>query len=36
MTDLNARKRLVRRLPTSGMVDDWIAAARNLDPMVKY
>jgi len=36
MTELNARKRLVRRLPTSGMVDDWIAAARDLDPMVKY
>ena len=36
MTELNARKRLVRRLPTSGMVDDWIAAAKDLDPMVKY
>ena len=36
MTELNARKRLVRRLPTSGMVDDWIEAAKGLDPMVKY
>ena len=36
MTELNARKRLVRRLPTSGMVEDWIAAAKDLDPMVKY
>ncbi len=36
MTELNARKRLVRRLPTSGMVDDWIEAAKDLDPMVKY
>ena len=36
MTELNARKRLVRRLPTSGMVDDWIEAAKDLNPMVKY
>ena len=36
MTELNARKRLVRRLPTSGMVDDWIVAAKDLDPVVKY
>jgi len=36
MTELNARKRLVRRLPTSGMVDDWVVAAKDLNPMVKY
>ena len=36
MTDLNARRRLVRRLPTSGMVEGWVAAAKDLDPMVKY
>jgi len=36
MTELNARKRLVRRLPTSGMVDDWVLAAKQLEPMVRY
>lgn len=36
MADLNARKRLVRRLPTSGMVDGWVEAARELEPMVRY
>ena len=36
MTELNARKRLVRRLPTAGMVNGWVAAARELDPMVRY
>ena len=36
MSDLNARKRLVRRLPTYGMVDGWVGAARNLDPLVRY
>jgi len=36
MSDLNARKRLVRRLPTFGMVDGWVGAARDLDPLVRY
>lgn len=36
MSDLNARKRLVRRLPTFGMVDGWVGAAKNLDPLVRY
>lgn len=36
MTELNTRKRLVRRLPTSGMVESWVVAAKDLDPMVKY
>lgn len=36
MTELNARKRLVRRLPTAGMVNGWVDAARDLDPMVRY
>ena len=36
MTELNARKRLVRRLPTGGMVDGWVSAAKKLDPKVMY
>ncbi len=36
MTELNSRKRLVRRLPTGGMVDGWVVAAKDLDPRVKY
>ena len=36
MSDLNARKRLVRRLPTFGMVDGWVGAAKDLDPLVRY
>ncbi len=36
MTELNTRKRLVRRLPTEGMVESWVVAAKDLDPLVKY
>ena len=36
MNDLNARKRLVRRLPTEGMVRDWVTDAKKLEPIVKY
>jgi predicted flap endonuclease-1-like 5' DNA nuclease len=36
MAELNGRKRRVRRLPTHGMVEDWVAAAKDLNPMVKY
>lgn len=36
MTELNTRKRLVRRLPTSGMVEAWVGAAKDLDPLVRY
>jgi predicted flap endonuclease-1-like 5' DNA nuclease len=36
MTDLNTRMRLVRRLPTTGMVMGWVGAARELEPVVKY
>jgi predicted RecB family nuclease len=36
MMDLNGRKMVVRRLPTNGMVSGWVAAADDLDPIVKY
>lgn len=36
MADLNARKRLVRRLPTPGMVEGWVDDAKGLHPVVKY
>jgi predicted flap endonuclease-1-like 5' DNA nuclease len=36
MVDVNARKRLVRRLPTQSMVERWIAHAKQLDPVVTY
>jgi predicted RecB family nuclease len=36
MAELNARKRLVRRLPTEGMVESWVSGAKDLDPVVKY
>lgn len=36
MTELNTRKRLVRRLPTTGMVVGWVGAANDLEPVVKY
>ena len=36
MSDLNARRRLVRRLPTLGMVNGWVSAAKDLHPMVRY
>lgn len=35
MGELNEKKRLVRRLPTEGMVESWIAHAAELEPMVK-
>jgi predicted flap endonuclease-1-like 5' DNA nuclease len=35
MTEVNEKKRLVRRLPTNGMVAAWIAAAKELEPVVK-
>lgn len=34
--EVNKKKRLVRRLPTESMVAGWIAAAKDLDPVVKY
>jgi len=36
MVDTNAKKRLVRRLPTQSMVDRWIDHAKELDAIVTY
>ena len=36
MTDLNVRKRLIRRLPTNGMVAGWIEAAKDIEPLVTH
>lgn len=36
MTEINQKKRLVRRLPTESMVSGWIEGAKALDPIVKY
>ena len=36
MIEVNAKKRLVRRLPTQTMVERWVDHAKQLDPVVKY
>lgn len=36
MIDVNAKKRLVRRLPTLGMVERWVKHAKELDPVVSH
>ena len=36
MIEVNKKKRLVRRLPTEGMVERWVDHAKSLDPIVKY
>jgi len=36
MTELNLRKRLVRRLPTEGMVAGWVDEAKALEPLVTH
>jgi len=36
MTELNLRKRLVRRLPTEGMVSGWVDEAKALEPLVTH
>jgi predicted flap endonuclease-1-like 5' DNA nuclease len=36
MTEINEKKRLVRRLPTEGMVASWIEGAKELEPLVKH
>ena len=36
MVGVNAKQRLVRRLPTEAMVERWVEHARELDPVVKY
>ncbi|WKZ81616.1 MAG: DUF4332 domain-containing protein [Acidimicrobiia bacterium] len=36
MVEVNTKKRLVRRLPTSKMVEGWIESASGLEAVVKY
>jgi predicted flap endonuclease-1-like 5' DNA nuclease len=36
MAEVNAKKRLVRRLPTESMVKRWVDDAKKLSPAVKY
>ena len=36
MTDLNARRRVIRRLPTLGMVSGWVEAAKETEPLVTH
>jgi predicted flap endonuclease-1-like 5' DNA nuclease len=36
MTELNLRKRLVRRLPTGAMVSAWVEQANDLEPLVTH
>lgn len=36
MVDVNAKKRLVRRLPTESMVERWVEDAKTLDPVVTH
>jgi predicted flap endonuclease-1-like 5' DNA nuclease len=36
ITDLNLRRRLVRRLPTDGMVADWVAGAKATEPVITH
>ncbi len=36
MTEVNDKKRLVRRLPTESMVNAWVEHAKELDPIVKH
>jgi predicted flap endonuclease-1-like 5' DNA nuclease len=36
MTEVNEKKRLVRRLPTESMVARWVAHAKALPPLLEY
>lgn len=36
MVEVNAKKRLVRRLPTLSMVERWVAHAKELPPVVTH
>lgn len=36
ITEINKKKRLVRRLPTISMVERWVAHAKELDPVVTH
>ena len=35
MSELNERRRIVRRMPTGSMVSQWIEAARDTEPLVR-
>jgi predicted flap endonuclease-1-like 5' DNA nuclease len=35
MAELNERRRIVRRLPTDAMVVQWVALAKEIEPLVK-
>jgi predicted flap endonuclease-1-like 5' DNA nuclease len=36
MVEINNSKKLVRKLPTKGQVEDWIAQAKKLPRVIKY
>ena len=36
MVEVNAKKKLVRRLPTESMVGRWVEHAKSLEPVVTY
>ena len=36
MTEVNVEKKLVRRLPTQGQVEDWVAQAKSLPRVISY
>ncbi len=36
LTETNLRRRVIRRLPTGGMVADWIAAAKETEPLITH
>ncbi|MFN2146238.1 MAG: DUF4332 domain-containing protein, partial [Anaerolineales bacterium] len=36
MLEVNAQKKLVRRPPAHSMVEDWVAQAKKLPPVVTY
>jgi len=36
MTHVNARRRVIRRLPTLGMVSGWVEAAKETEPLVTH
>lgn len=36
MIEVNAKKRLVRRLPTQAMVERWVDHAKDLSPIITY
>jgi predicted RecB family nuclease len=36
ITETNLRRRVIRRLPTPAMVSDWVADAKEIDPLVAH